>query len=716
MRNIILLLCIFYNAAGALLAQAPCSNRCLRFDGKNDYVQLGKSPIRGAGDFTVEGWFRSADNDGLSSCLNNFERIIGCGGSRLEIGECGGVFTVYIGPRGVQSSGVPTNDGAWHHFAVLKDGSIFSVYLDGNLVLTHTVPADAAYALDNTFRIGRWPGTGGDTENWQGEIDEVRIWNSALPEAALWDTKDCQLTGKEPGLSGYYNFDQGVPGVGNPNITQLTDLTDGKNNGVLNGFDLKGDDSNWVCSGTPQAVYCGDPAQIAPALRGPAENEVIRTSKKRNLRFEWSAPYGQGQNVQYKIEVFKMSVEQGKAAKYAKPVLVFSDSIPGRLYAEVPVEKLKPAAKKLEQFSWKVTAKYASASAPCSAGCSAGQGSFFMMVDDYDVNIQVTGRALCAQPAYSSTGKVRYNVTITLKNLSLGSSGAGVPVNFWNKSMSATATLASQIAVYAGGSSVFGSISNLSPATLPSTLAYNASVTFSFTVEITPGPTVLDFQAYFHSQATDLAGNPLVSYTTVNPKIPLPPCVCRDACQEFAIQMGGSPVPIKTPSANPDFDILGINQSITVSGGTRPIIRVQAEIIYFDHYMLATPPQNCCPMMCNTKPNQHTEFIGSGTALFGAGWQNGGQPIDFTDGLAGPGDLEASTATWYSLSAAGTNMNNTNIHLDIAVPNLSGGGPATPNCECHNLCIRFTFFDKDCKVCEVVRSYSTCTPVATACR
>ena len=96
MKNIFLLLLLFGSTTAALHAQTICANRCLNFDGKDDYVQLAKSPVQGNVDFTVEGWFRSLDSDGLSNCPSgNFERIIGCSGSRLEIGDCAGTFALF---------------------------------------------------------------------------------------------------------------------------------------------------------------------------------------------------------------------------------------------------------------------------------------------------------------------------------------------------------------------------------------------------------------------------------------------------------------------------------------------------------------------------------------------------------------------------------------------------------------------------------------------
>ncbi|MBK6996993.1 MAG: LamG domain-containing protein [Saprospiraceae bacterium] len=692
MKNLLLLLLLIGSNTAILHAQTTCANRCLNFDGKNDYIQLSKSPLKGNANFTLEVWFRSLDSDSLPNCRSgNFERIIGCGGSRFEIGECAGNFSFYTNASGVVNSGVLTNDGKWHYFAATKDATTFRFFLDGDLVMKYDLPTGTAFNLDNTFRIGRWPGSGGLSESWQGDIDEIRIWDSALPEAALLANRDCQLTGKETGLIGYYNFDQGNPAGSNSNLKTLTDLSVSNNSGIIYGFALTGTASNWMCSGTPQAVFCGDPMMITPGLRSPTSGEVVQSSPTRKLRFDWSAPYGQVNDVQYKIEIFKnTSTERDSIVNLER---VFADSFYNRLNTEVMVSELGPEPNKLERYTWQITTKYSGLGSQCATGCASPQQGFFLQSNPFDVNVSVTySQPVCAQPAYTASAKVRYNLTITLQNLSLGT-GTGADLNF-GKHLQASP----QILLKALPGN-FDVINDITPTpSFPPILLYNASFTFSFIVEVPLGTTNLIFQPYFHSVAVGHDGFPIA---TIAPPvtIPLPPCIC-DPCRDFAIQVTGTTPPIGGSRAN-----FSINQNITINAGARPIIRVLAEIIYFEH------STTCCPTICNTKPNSHAEFI-SGTLLNSGGtdWQNSGKPMDFIDGSAGPGDQESAAVTWYSITSAGASLNNTPIHLEIAVPNL--GGP-TP-CECYNLCIRYSFFDKDCKVCEAVRSYSTCSTLPSA--
>lgn len=394
MKNILLLLLLFGSTTAALRAQTTCANRCLNFDGKNDYVQLPKSPVQGNINFTIEGWFRSLDNDSIPTCrTGNFERIIGCGGSRFEIGECGGQFSFYTNTSGVVNSGILTNDGKWHHFAATKDGAAFRFFLDGNLVMRYELPTGTAFSLDNTFRIGRWPGGGGTLESWPGDIDELRVWDSALPEAALWASRDCQLTGKEAGLIGYYNFDQGNAGGSNTKTKTLTDLSSSNNSGTLYGFALTGAASNWVCSGTPQVVFCGDPNKDTPMTLSPADNGRfnIEQGGLPNFTWKWNGAYPPKS---YYLEVFLLEQDARK--------VIFSRSVEGASVSARDIWGEKPAP---GIYQWQVTDLETGKQTP---------PAFFSLSRASCGSVIPTIVAVCKD--WGQDGLPIYDVTLTLTN------------------------------------------------------------------------------------------------------------------------------------------------------------------------------------------------------------------------------------------------------------------------------------------------------------
>ena len=234
-------------------------NNALHFDGDGDYITL--SPIAGWGantDFTVEAWF-TVRPDNLT-CNNNFRRLFAfLGPSRFELGQCGGDLVMFwsgsSGIATINTPGVNIEDGNWHCIGVVRNGSIADVYLDGTLI--YTTPA---FGVINTslFRVGHWGGGPTGNQDWWGKIDEVKLWDTALPGTQLSSCSRCLLTGTEPNLIAYWQFDQGTPGGNNTGTTQAIDATPNGNHGIFHpssalpdpGFNLTGPNSNFVSSGT----------------------------------------------------------------------------------------------------------------------------------------------------------------------------------------------------------------------------------------------------------------------------------------------------------------------------------------------------------------------------------------------------------------------------------------------------------------------------------
>ncbi len=262
MKNykVLFLLCffqllVFYQ--GKLLAQ--CENRCLDFDGIDDFISLNPSPITGNSDFTVELWFRSTATGGSGNCNTDFRRLFAFYNtpltSRFEIGECTGLLSFFWrngptnGPFTMSTTSI--RDGNWHHLAVVRTGSNIDVFLD--CVFIYNYPSLGTLATTR-MSVGNWSTTVNLNSSWQGQIDEVRVWNQPKLLTDIMATKHCLLKGNEPGLAMYWQFDQGVAGGNNqlPPITQVMDATSGSHNGTLTGFSLlPGLVSNFICSETP---------------------------------------------------------------------------------------------------------------------------------------------------------------------------------------------------------------------------------------------------------------------------------------------------------------------------------------------------------------------------------------------------------------------------------------------------------------------------------
>ncbi|MCB0531740.1 MAG: LamG domain-containing protein [Lewinellaceae bacterium] len=249
-------------------------NHALDFDGNGDFIDL--SPINGlapTSDFTAEAWFFSRATTGVGQpCPSNFRRLLSFGdvasGTRLELGECGGLLNLLWAQSGStcpnaltipittpsMPTGIDVRDGKCHHIAWIRQGTTVEIYYDGvsvylNNSLTCLPPV-------TYFRAGHWPGGTTGTQEWQGLIDEIRLWDHARTPAQIAQYQYCLLNGQEPGLVAYWQLDQGVAGGPNnsPPITKAIDASPNGNDGMLFNFALTGTVSNFVQSCAP-SVY-----------------------------------------------------------------------------------------------------------------------------------------------------------------------------------------------------------------------------------------------------------------------------------------------------------------------------------------------------------------------------------------------------------------------------------------------------------------------------
>ncbi|HSG42201.1 MAG TPA: LamG domain-containing protein, partial [Anaerolineales bacterium] len=122
--------------------------------------------------------------------------------------------------------------GAWNHIAVTFDGVAFRIFVDGAL----RAKSETADIYENGVKIHAWndkeiTGSNGNTplpnllsdkspsgsaitffgsksNSFTGQIDEIRIWKRARTKDELFADRHQRLTGFEPGLAGYWRFDE----------------------------------------------------------------------------------------------------------------------------------------------------------------------------------------------------------------------------------------------------------------------------------------------------------------------------------------------------------------------------------------------------------------------------------------------------------------------------------------------------------------------------
>ncbi len=238
---------------------ATSSNSALLFDGAGDHVAFGASaahPELSLSVFTIEAWFRrdgAGNPTNIGDGASDSEAIVAKGRGSGEGGN--NDFNYFLGVRqgtttlvgdfetddngaGHRVDGTtPLVTGQWYHGALTYDGSVLTLYLDGQVEDTF-VTSDAPEAQSVLpFSIGAAFDTSTDDGNWNGAIDEVRVWSVARTQGEIQADMDAQIL-SATNLVGRWGFEEGAG-------TSAGDSTASANDGTLAG------DTAWITSGLP---------------------------------------------------------------------------------------------------------------------------------------------------------------------------------------------------------------------------------------------------------------------------------------------------------------------------------------------------------------------------------------------------------------------------------------------------------------------------------
>jgi len=206
MKNLSILFIAFLLLQSSALAQ----NWQLQYDGLDDFCNLpdGQELFSNLDVFTVEFWIKVPN-------FPDFPFLIGSGPGGDIIFAIDGTRTTLFSTNlfsvggNVQSlPGTFPFDGMWHHLACVRSGpgaGQGKIYIDG---VDQTNPnvntPGAAVTLSGNLTFG----VGLSNFFFNGAMDDLRIWNVERSQTQINNNKDIQLTGSEPGLIGYWQFNE----------------------------------------------------------------------------------------------------------------------------------------------------------------------------------------------------------------------------------------------------------------------------------------------------------------------------------------------------------------------------------------------------------------------------------------------------------------------------------------------------------------------------
>ena len=196
----------------------------LEFDGVDDYLQAADSDALSFGNaafdrpLTIEVWLRP-DAMSRHQLLGKwadgsaeYKLHIASGVLRLDLRDQSAQALVSAFTTGSQVSLI----GSWHHLAVTYDGrggptaaDGITMYVDGVAVPLTRFNNATYVAMENLsapLLIGR---EGPSWKQFDGGLDELRLWSVARTAAEIQSTMTTEMGGFEPGLVGYWRFNEG---------------------------------------------------------------------------------------------------------------------------------------------------------------------------------------------------------------------------------------------------------------------------------------------------------------------------------------------------------------------------------------------------------------------------------------------------------------------------------------------------------------------------
>jgi len=283
-------------------------NHALQLDGINDFVLIPHNNAYNLTHYTIEFWFHPLlneipDTPGQSDLVGLYWKtgttdpnqeprapaisLIG----RRELDERTPPYVLATGINWEGGFGGPATGpiifpDQWYHTAFVVDGTSLLVYLDGILSASMVIPNEV---LSNTSAIflGKVSLVSIPTRFFEGQIDELRIWNKARSGTEIHQDLSKRLTGSEPGLVGYWSFDEGSGQF-------VFDESPTGNNGTLGGDSIPAtDDPSWVLStwnappSSPTVDVTPDDPDTLDDLICTATGSVDPEGQAVTLRFEW---------------------------------------------------------------------------------------------------------------------------------------------------------------------------------------------------------------------------------------------------------------------------------------------------------------------------------------------------------------------------------------------------------------------------------------------
>lgn len=197
-----------FQLTGVVNGQELRHDKVVSFDGTTDFLELANGFDFASQSFTVEFWAKRNQ-------LGTKQTVISQGttaNNQFAIGfNTSNQVEVTIGNQTYASSYSILDDTTWHHYSVIYDKTGL------NLDITDRSSSANQTSTTNNFFTNYI--SGGKTyfgksalsnsDFYSGSAHQIRIWNRALTPSTVASRLNVNLTGREPGLIGYWPMEEG---------------------------------------------------------------------------------------------------------------------------------------------------------------------------------------------------------------------------------------------------------------------------------------------------------------------------------------------------------------------------------------------------------------------------------------------------------------------------------------------------------------------------
>ena len=197
-----------FQLSGVVNGQAVRHDKTVSFDGATGYLQVANGFDFASESFTVEFWAKR-------DILGTPQVVVSQGNTSNNLFAIGfntaNNVEVTVGNQTYASNFDVLDDTTWHHYSVVYDKPNLSLDIFDRS--SSTTLSSTNNNFFSSFNSGGKTYFGKNSRNnsdfFNGSAHQIRIWNRALSSSVISSRLNINLTGREPGLVGYWPMEEG---------------------------------------------------------------------------------------------------------------------------------------------------------------------------------------------------------------------------------------------------------------------------------------------------------------------------------------------------------------------------------------------------------------------------------------------------------------------------------------------------------------------------